>query len=222
MKKMQFKKGNLYHVYNQGNNKQKIFFNRENYLFFLQKIHTHILPYTDILAWCLMPNHFHLMVLVKETEIEIGGTTSKFSIGGATSSRTPNNKPFRGVTSSRTPNTRSLNKSIGILLASYTRAINKEQNLSGSLFRKRTKAECINCQNGISPSFIGNKINVAISEKQYPQVCFNYIHENPVKANLVKTASDWEFSSVKDYTGLRKGKLVNKLIAGNYVHPFIR
>ena len=68
---MHFEKDLIYHIYNQGNNKQKIFFNRENYLFFLGKINTYIQPYADILAWCLMPNHFHLMVLVNEVEIEV-------------------------------------------------------------------------------------------------------------------------------------------------------
>jgi len=49
---MNFEPGNLYHIYNQGNNRQKIFFSRENYLFFLNKIKKHILPHADILAWC--------------------------------------------------------------------------------------------------------------------------------------------------------------------------
>jgi len=47
---MQLEKGDIYHIYNQGNNKQKIFFDRENYLFFLKKIKTYILPYGDIIA----------------------------------------------------------------------------------------------------------------------------------------------------------------------------
>ncbi|MBE9488697.1 MAG: transposase [Bacteroidetes bacterium] len=68
---MQLEKGYLYHIYNQGNNQREIFFKRENYLFFLKKIETYILPYTDILAWCLMPNHFHLMVLIREEELPI-------------------------------------------------------------------------------------------------------------------------------------------------------
>ena len=58
----------IYHIYNQGNNRQKIFFNRENYLYFLKKVKQHILPYADILAWCLMPNHFHLLVAVREVQ----------------------------------------------------------------------------------------------------------------------------------------------------------
>ncbi|MFA5647265.1 MAG: hypothetical protein WC951_03050 [Bacteroidales bacterium] len=65
---MIFEKSHLYHVYNQGNNRQRIFFSRENYLFFLEKIKKHVLPYADVLAWCLMPNHFHLMAYVNEVE----------------------------------------------------------------------------------------------------------------------------------------------------------
>jgi len=201
---MNFEKGYLYHIYNQGNNKQKIFFNKENYIFFLQKIKTFVLPYADILAWCLMPNHFHLMVLVNEIEFE------DVKIGSATSSRAPNT---------------NLNKSIGILLASYTRGINKEQNRSGSLFRDKTKAEWINCATGITPSFITEngltKINIKSPEKQYPQICFDYIHQNPVKASLVKKNVDWEFSSAPDYYGKRNAKMVNKKVAKEYVEIFL-
>ncbi len=41
---MYFESGGIYHIYNQGNNRQVIFYNRKNYLFFLRKIRTHILP----------------------------------------------------------------------------------------------------------------------------------------------------------------------------------
>ena len=68
---MLIEKGHIYHIYNQGNNRQKIFFNRENYFFFLGKMKEYIMPYADIMAWCLMPNHFHWMVYVKETMINI-------------------------------------------------------------------------------------------------------------------------------------------------------
>jgi len=61
---MYFTEGNIYHLFNQGNNLEKIFFNDENKKYFLTKIRKHILPYADILAWCLMPNHFHLMLYV--------------------------------------------------------------------------------------------------------------------------------------------------------------
>ena len=156
----------------------------------------YLLPYSDILAYCLMPNHFHVMVEVKSTES-----------GGATLSRTPTINP----TSSPSD---SLNKSIGILLASYTRAINKQQNRSGSLFRSKTKAECITKPESITPSFyttsVGTIINTHHIETHYPQVCFNYIHQNPVKAGFVKQAEDWEFSSYRDVCGMRHGTLINQ------------
>ena len=107
------------------------------------------------------------------------------------------------------------------MLRSYTNAINKQENRSGALFRKNTKAECINCPNGISPSFIKKEgitqLQISNPEKEYPLICFNYIHNNPVKANLVHKASDWEFSSAQDYAGIRNGMLINKELANEYI-----
>ena len=194
---MFFEEGYIYHIYNQGNNRQKIFFRQENYFYFLQKIRKYILPYADILAWCLMPNHFHLMVFVNKTVLNIVLKDTGENIS------------------------RSFNDSIGIMLRSYTNAINKQQKRTGKLFREKTKAECINCPKGLTPSFITvngtTYFTVEITERQYPQVCFNYIHQNPVKAGLVKYAEKWEFSSAKDYAGLRHGSLVNKDVAKKYV-----
>ncbi len=202
---MQFEKGYIYHIYNQGNNRQKVFFNRENYLYFLHKTKKHITPYADILAWCLMPNHFHLMVLVNEVDLPV------ISLGVS----------LRHAETIHSNKTQTFNHSIGIMLMSYTKAINKRQKRSGKLFREQTKAECINCPKGIAPSFYntktGTQINISNPEREYPQVCFNYIHQNPVKAKLVKNTADWEFSSAIDYAGLRDGKLINKTVAKEYI-----
>ena len=65
---------------------------------------------------------------------------------------------------------------------------------------------------------VGTKINIQNPEKQYPQACFNYIHQNPVKAKLVKNAVDWEFSSALDYAGLRNGKLIDMEVAAKYLN----
>ena len=202
---MKFEKGFIYHIYNQGNNRKRIFYDRGNYLFFLQKIKTFVLPYTDILAWCLMPNHFHLMVYVRETEIEIerGRASEGFASSEALARKY-----------------RTLNQSIGIMLRSYTVALNKQKNWSGSLFRQETKAECVNCSKGLSPNYyyingIATSINIP-PEKQYPKVCFDYIHQNPVKIHLVKNSIQWEFSSASDYYGKRGGKLINKELSSYY------
>ncbi|HAF28130.1 MAG TPA: hypothetical protein DCG75_03690 [Bacteroidales bacterium] len=205
---MHFEKDHIYHIYNQGNNRQKIFFNRDNYLLFLKKIKTHITPYSDILAWCLMPNHFHLMVLVNE--VNLPASSLGVSLRHTETFKQPNIETEK-----------SFNASIGIMLMGYTKALNKQQNRTGKLFREKTKAECLNCLNGITPSFYNTKhitqIQVDNQEFQYPQVCFNYIHQNPVRAGLVKTEIEWEFSSAQDYAGLRNGTLVNKKVAQEHI-----
>jgi putative transposase len=198
---MNLEEGKLYHIYNQGNNRQEVFMNRENYLFFLKKVRNHIVPHADILAWCLMPNHFHFMVFVKKIELVV-----------------PVGKNSEGFTSSETLNRstqkRTMNESIGVLLRSYTRAINKQMKTSGSLFRKETKAECLNPSDGITPSFFnsnsGTLINVFNSGKEYSQICFDYIHNNPLASNLVSNITEWEFSSAPDYYSNRNGRLINK------------
>jgi len=206
---MIFEKGYLYHIYNQGNNRQTIFFSKKNYLFFLKKIEIYVKPYADIVAYCLMPNHFHLMVLVNRLTIGNQKINQKASIVS------------QGYDQSETlPKPRTFNDSIGIMLRSYTRAINKQKGFTGALFRKQTKNECINCPKGLTPSFINNQGIVQIKnnnpEFQYPQICFNYIHQNPVKAGLVKLATAWEFSSAKDYLNQSENPLVCKSIAKDY------
>lgn len=52
----------IFHIYSRGNNKQRIFFSQANYDFFIGKLRKHLSDKVDILAYCLMPNHFHLLV----------------------------------------------------------------------------------------------------------------------------------------------------------------
>ncbi len=216
--KMQFEKGHIYHIYNQGNNRKNIFFNRENYLFFLKKVNKHILPYGDILAWCLMPNHFHLMVVVNEIEVDI----EEFALArlGVSLRHTESDSKPK-IESKNPPKLRNFNSSIGIMLMAYTKAVNKQQKRSGKLFREQTKAECVDCLNKLSPSFIIEEgistINISHSQNEYPQICFNYIHNNPVKAKMVVIAEDYEFSSAMDYAGIRNGKLINKTITNKFI-----
>jgi len=198
---MNFEEGHLFHLFNQGNNREQIFYSRENYLFFLNKIKQQILPHADILAWCLMPNHFHLLIYVHTI--------------------CDSSDDLKSSDESHTLKKRLLTDSIAIMLRSYTRAINIQEKRSGSLFRSHTKAECVSKDNGITPSFyntaLGTQINVRIPEKEYPQACFNYIHMNPVKAKLVDSPVDWEFSSFRDYSGKRSGKLISRQRAAEFI-----
>src|SRR5690242_6507075 len=66
---MKIEEPGIYHIYNRGNDQQKIFFNERNYNYFIQKCHQYIRPISEILAWCLMPNHFHFLIEVTEKSI---------------------------------------------------------------------------------------------------------------------------------------------------------
>ncbi|NCU03744.1 MAG: transposase [Chitinophagaceae bacterium] len=167
---MEFHAHHLYHVYNRGNNQQPIFFSEANYLFFLLKIRTFILPHCDVLCYALMPNHFHLLIYTDErsNEKKLIGTTE------------------RNVVSEGVRN----------MLQTYTKAINKQNSTTGSLFQQNTKAKCLD----------EGSVNYGIT-------CFHYIHQNPMKAKLSLKMEDWDYSSFKDYTGLRNGTLCNKQLA---------
>ena len=114
---MEFYKNELYHIYNRGNRKQIIFFRRENYLYFLEKVKRYLLPHCDLLAYSLMPNHFHFLIYSDQR------TISTKLIGGKEKNL--------------------LSEGIKNLLSSYTQGINKQNNSTGSLFQQNTKAKAI-------------------------------------------------------------------------------
>ncbi len=114
---MEFLSENVYHVFNQGNNREVIFRQEEDYLIFLRLLRKLILPQCDLLAYCLMPNHFHLLI---HTDERVGQFTKQ---GGL----------FLD------PVTNGLRK----LLSGYARVFNKKYNRTGSLFRQKTKSKLL-------------------------------------------------------------------------------
>jgi len=167
---MQLYPDNIIHVYNRGNNKQTLFFSDANYVFFIEKIRKYIITKADVLAYCLMPNHFHLLLYTTETSV------APKKIGSLMSTE--------------------LNNAVRILLSSYTAAINKEKGFTGSLFQQNTKYKLLTGE-------ATNKTNV-------PLTCFHYIHQNPVRANLVYRMEDWKYSSFNEYMSSTMNNICNK------------
>jgi REP element-mobilizing transposase RayT len=60
--------GKHYHIYNRGINGEKIFREPNNYEHFLRVYEKYVDPVAETFAWCMMPNHFHFLVRIKEKE----------------------------------------------------------------------------------------------------------------------------------------------------------
>ena len=66
-----FAPSNYYHIFNRGINRQKIFLSKENYLYCVRLLKKHSESYLiTVIAYCLMPNHYHLL-LRQESDISI-------------------------------------------------------------------------------------------------------------------------------------------------------
>ena len=104
-----------YHIYNQGNNQETIFYEDADYIEFLKLFRKFALPKCKVLAYCLMPNHFHFLI-----HATVDSSKEK-KVGNIISSELSNG--FR------------------LMESLYAQYLNKKQKRSGSLFRQKTKAK---------------------------------------------------------------------------------
>ena len=58
--------GQYFHIYNRGVNSEDLFKEKRNYYYFLQQYKLYCSDVLETLAYCLLKNHFHLLVYVKE------------------------------------------------------------------------------------------------------------------------------------------------------------
>ncbi|HSB90045.1 MAG TPA: transposase [Anaerolineales bacterium] len=153
-RKFAFAIGEHYHIYNRGTNYGDVYLHREDCLLFLRLLRKHLVEKEtlELYAYCLMPNHFHLLVHLL---------------------------------------TDRLSSSMQAMMLAYTKTINHKYGRVGPLFQGRFKA-------------------VHVADDAYLGLLMKYIHWNPVEAGLVRAPEVWEFSSCRDYLGLRNGTLVPK------------
>ncbi len=105
--------GKYYHIYNRGINGSKLFYEDQNYDYFLKLYNIHVSPIADTFSYCLMKNHFHFLVRIKnENEILC--------------------QPKKQV-----------HQYFSNLFNAYTKAINKKYNRNSSLFQRAFKRKLI-------------------------------------------------------------------------------
>ena len=119
--------GKYYHIFNRGNNHDDIFYENENYYYFLRLYEKYINPISDTFAWCLLKNHFHLLVYIR-TDSEIDPKTLSYS-------------------TVEKPKSINASKQFSHLFNAYTQAINKRHHRRGSLFEKNFERKLIKSKN---------------------------------------------------------------------------
>lgn len=77
-----------YHFYNRGNNRQAIFFERDNYLYFLRGVKKYLREYVEIMAYCLIPTHYHILARVRQaSESQTSGVLKTSEVSRAMQKR---------------------------------------------------------------------------------------------------------------------------------------
>jgi len=169
-----------YHIYNHANGKDVLFMEERNFSFFLEQYKKHISPVAETLAYCLMPNHFHMLVQIKDEESLKDLTTfpkfwtlEKLNIDD----REKQISLF-------------ISKQFSNMFSSYTQAFNRSQNRKGSLFYKNFRRKLI-------------------TSEDYMQKLVNYVHFNPVVHGFINTPSEWKYSSYNAILS-KKETLINR------------
>jgi REP element-mobilizing transposase RayT len=107
--------GATYHIYNRGTNGENVFLEQRNYRFFLERYTTYIEPVAFTHAYCLMKNHFHLLVRTKTREEQEQAARQTLKVS----------ETFRVLSPSQ---------QFANLFNSYAKAFNRSYGRTGSLF----------------------------------------------------------------------------------------
>jgi len=176
--------GGTYHIYNRANGSEHLFLSDENYRYFLRKYDEYVEPIADTFCYCLMPNHFHFLIRIKE-EKEVESVILKKT---RKSSKTLQGfQTLEGLAKWQAISS-YLSQQFSHFFNGYTQAFNKQQNRKGNLFMHTFKRK-------------------QITDEAYLRKLIHYIHHNPMASGLAQSLENWEYSSYKTIVSKGKTKL---------------
>ena len=170
----------FYHIYNCGNDGIHIFYNDENYRYFLTKFSEYLSSFLKIYSYCLLSNHFHFLVSVR-SENEVLSASEKLT--GMDKIITQATKEKEDIVAS------IVSEQFRRFLMAYSKAINKQTGRHGSLFTKRFK-------------------RIRIDNENYLQRLVYYIHNNPVHHGIADNLADYKWNTYRKILSPQKTKLM--------------
>lgn len=169
---MKLQESTYYHIYHRGVKGDNIFYHDSDYQRFLEKYFYYLYIAADTYAYCLIPNHFHLVIRVrpKEEQIELFTKCRREMIGSQDSTPAYHNIEY--------PDFKKLcaSSQFGHFLNSYTRYLNTVSGRKGVIFDGRFK-------------------RIEIDSMEYLSHLICYIHRNPIHHHLKSSYSDYGYSS---------------------------
>ena len=114
--------GQVYHLYDHAVNKNNVFAQSDNYRYFLAKYEPLLTPVVDTMAYCLMPNHFHMAIRVKTPEFILHSPPQLLESWQLSKNSPPID--FQ----------RRVSQQFSNFFNGYTQALNKQQSRRGALF----------------------------------------------------------------------------------------
>lgn len=190
------KPNHSYHIFNHANGFENVFQEDKNFSYFLEKYRVYISPIAETYAYCLMPNHFHLVVRIRKREV-----IETLIVSNTNFSKVPNfGKVVDGskvVESDITDDAieKYLSKQFANLFSCYTQSFNKHYHRMGSLFLKNFKRELI-------------------LDKAHFLNTIMYTHRNPIHHGFCTEYTDWGYCSYFEIIGEKSSVVeIEKMIA---------
>ena len=175
----------VYHIYNRGNNREDLFKEERNYPYFLDKYFQYVSPVADTYAYCLMKNHFHILLRIKnEDEIlnhRISGSSGSSSLEAKMSLNS--DEPSKII-----------NRAFASFFKSYAQSINKAYGRTGSLFE-------------------GSFRRIEVSNDSYFSELVRYIHFNPQKHGFTRDFTLYRHSSYHELISEENTRLDRKTVS---------
>ncbi len=192
--------GKYFHIYNRGNNGENLFLTNDNFFHFLQLHEKYIDPIAETIAFCLMPNHFHFLIRIKNIN-EIDCTQLPVP-----KKKVKNYDPDRGLDSDRVLKSAMVNEPVNAILKSphlyfsdlfnaYCQYLNKDISRTGSLFQRPFK-------------------RIEVDSMNYMKQLIVYIHKNPVHHGFTDNMWHYPWSSYGTILSLSDTNIPTKKILG--------